>query len=103
MAKSRMGYWLYRDPEAPRLTGLAVVGEMHYVTSVQDADFVGGISPVPGFPGSTATALIGNPDNRFDVVNATIGIQALLFEASSLRVAGAYARGMMLWDKFFKK
>jgi hypothetical protein len=78
-----VGYWLYRDPDAPRLTGLAVVGEVHYTTSVQDGDSVSG-------PLLSGGATIGAAGNRFDVVNGTIGVQALLFDASSLRVAGAF-------------
>lgn len=96
-----MGYWLYRDSDAPRLTGLAVVGEVHYVTTVQDSDFLVGAGAIPGFPGGFAGTAIGSPDNRFDVVNGTIGIQALLFDASSLRVAGVFPLGTGEDERFF--
>ena len=36
------GYWLYRDPDAPRLTGIAAITELHYTTSLQDADRIMG-------------------------------------------------------------
>ena len=80
------GYWLYRDPDAPRLTGLAAVTELHYTTTLQDIDRINGL--VNG----NALAL-NSTGNRFDVLNGTIGVQALLFDASSLRVAGVFPIG----------
>jgi hypothetical protein len=80
------GYWLFRDPDAPRLTGLAAITELHYTTTLQDVDRLTGT--VNG--GAFTINAIGN---RFDVLNATIGLQALLFEASSLRVAGVFPIG----------
>jgi len=77
------GYWLYRDPCAERFTGLAAVAEVHYTTALQDADIIQGPGPV----------LLGNLGNRFDVVNGTIGLQVLMFDASSLRVAGVFPLG----------
>jgi hypothetical protein len=81
-----VGYWLYRDPFAERLTGLAAVTEIHYTTTLQDADVLAGGN-------SVASIVIGSRQNRFDVVNGTIGVQALLFDASSLRVAGVFPIG----------
>jgi hypothetical protein len=77
------GYWFFRDPYAPRWTGVALVGEFHYTTAIQDADLVG----------NPLTVAIGNPANRFDIVNGTLGLQFLMFEASSLRVAGVFPLG----------
>jgi len=80
------GYWLHRDPNAPRLTGLAVVTELHYTTTLQDVDRISG-----NIGGNTFT--LNATGNRFDVLNGTIGIQALMFDASSLRVAGVFPIG----------
>ena len=80
------GYWLYRDPGAPRLTGLAAITELHYTTTLQDVDRIN------GNVGGNAIFL-NNTGNRFDVLNGTIGVQALLFDASSLRVAGVFPLG----------
>jgi hypothetical protein len=80
------GYWLFRDPDAPRLTGVAVVSELHYTTALTDADQLVGI-------GNDAIFAINNTDRRFDVLNATIGVQMLIFEASSFRVAGVFPLG----------
>jgi hypothetical protein len=80
------GYWLYRDPDAPRLTGVAVVSELHYTTTLQNAD------PITGNVDGGVLSLNGN-NKRFDVLNGTIGLQFLLFDASSLRVAGVFPLG----------
>lgn len=80
------GYWLFRDPDAERFTGLAVVSELHYTTALQDVDRISG-----NLNGSSFT--LNATGNRFDVLNGTIGIQALMFEASSLRVAGVFPIG----------
>ncbi len=81
------GYWLYRDPYAPRLTGLAAVTELHYTTSLQDADRINGTIQ------NTGPFSLNSTDKRFDVLNGTIGVQALLYDASSLRVAGVFPLG----------
>lgn len=80
------GYWLYRDPYAPRLTGLAAITELHYTTTLQDADRLAGT--VNG-----AAFAINATGNRYDVLNGTVGVQCLLFDASSLRVAGVFPIG----------
>jgi hypothetical protein len=82
-----VGYWLYRDPDAPRWTGVALLGEVHYTTTVQDADRIA--TPI----GLGSLVDIGNSVNRFDVVNGTIGLQFLMFDASSFRVAGVFPLG----------
>ena len=81
------GYWLYRDPDAPRLTGLAVVTELHYTTTLQNVDRINGTLQW------RRPFALNSTGNRFDVLNGTIGIQALLFDASSLRVAGVFPLG----------
>jgi len=78
-----VGYWLFRNPYAERLTGLAVVSELHYTTSLQDSDVLGA-----NLPGGEIT--VASRGNRFDVLNGTIGVQMLMFELSSLRVAGVF-------------
>jgi hypothetical protein len=78
-----VGYWLYRDPDAERLTGIAAIGEFHYTTTVQDADILGGSRGL-------GDIVVGSTQNRFDVVNFTAGLQFLLFDASSLRIGGVF-------------
>ena len=80
------GYWLYRNPDARRLTGLAAVGELHYTTSLQSSDTI--------VIGADPNALIlSSPASDFGILNFTAGLQALLFDASSLRVAFAFPLG----------
>lgn len=78
-----LGYWLYRNPYAERLTGLAVVSELHYTTSLQNSDVL--TTQISG-----ADITVASRGNRFDVLNGTIGVQMLMFDVSSLRVAGVF-------------
>ncbi len=68
------GHWLHRSrhPRA-RIAGLAAIAELHYTSTLNDTDSVGGLS---------------NRFNRMDVLNAT---GALHFQSglTSLRVGGA--------------
>jgi hypothetical protein len=80
------GYWVYRDPDAPRLTGIAAVTELHYTTTLQNADQISG--NVNG-----TSILLNATGNRFDILNGTIGVQFLIFDASSLRIAGVFPLG----------
>jgi hypothetical protein len=80
------GYWLYRDPYAPRLTGIAAVTELHYTTTLQDADRIVGVQ-------NRVPIVLNDTGNRFDILNGTIGVQFLMFDASSLRVAGVFPLG----------
>ena len=74
-----IGRWLYRDPCGQVLTGLAAAFELHYTTTIGDADVV------PLFP---AFGALGIDENRFDVFNFTVGLHAELFNQTDLRVAG---------------
>jgi hypothetical protein len=80
------GYWIYRDPDAPRLTGVAAVTELHYTTTLQNADQIGGTANGTGIS-------LNATGNRFDVLNGTVGVQFLMFDASSLRIAGVFPLG----------
>lgn len=74
------GYWLFRDATASCLTAAAVTAEFHYTTALQDADTV----VLPGIGD------IGSRRNRFDVVNATVGLHVELREHTNLRVGGVF-------------
>jgi len=68
------GYWLYRDP-CTRITGIAPVIELHYTTTMQNADNVSG----SGFV---------NPDNRIDLLNLVAGVHFEINGNSTLTVMG---------------
>ncbi len=76
------GRWLYKNPSAGSIRGIAGVVELHYITTIQDADTVSG--SVPG--GSELT--LGNAFNRQDFLDLTAGLHVQLFENTALRVAG---------------
>lgn len=76
------GRWLYREETGSGLRGIAALFELHYTTTLQDADIVRS----PLF--SINAARFGNVGNRLDVLNATLGAHFQLTELSNLRVAG---------------
>jgi hypothetical protein len=76
----QVGYWMYRNPQAPYITGIAPTVEYHYTTTTENARFVTsqGIS----------TFTFGNTDNRLDIQNLTMGVQFLIGGNSTLTIAG---------------
>lgn len=76
-----IGYWVYQNPCAKWVTGLAGVVEVHYTTPLQDADVFSGTV-------GTQTLGVGNVWNRMDVVNLTMGLHAEFGPGCSLGVGG---------------
>jgi hypothetical protein len=87
------GYWLYRNPSKRRsLSGLAALAELHYTTTLDDADIV----TVPETPIRTGTQAnpigpldpprLGNLANRLDILNVTVGTQMLFGENIAVAV-----------------
>jgi hypothetical protein len=77
-----VGRWLYREETDSGLRGVASVLELHYTSTLQDADIV----TAPG--NLDFTPRFGNIANRLDVLNATAGLHFQLTEMSNLRIAG---------------
>jgi hypothetical protein len=75
------GVWLWRNPQAQFVTGLAPTIEFHYTTTIQNASFI--TVPTPGGP-----YVLGNTANRLDIRNLTLGVQILLGRSSTLNIAG---------------
>ncbi|MCA9217876.1 MAG: hypothetical protein KDB27_32625 [Planctomycetales bacterium] len=68
------GYWLLRDLTGQRtVRGLAAVSELHYNTSVTDADVA-----------QSTGILFTDNTRRFDVINATLGLHAEIGNAATL-------------------
>jgi hypothetical protein len=63
------GVWLYRNRCAPRISGVAMLVELHYSTTLDDADIYQ--IPTPGIANGTID--FGNVANRLDIVNLTFG------------------------------
>lgn len=78
-----VGRWLYRDAEADYLRGLAALLELHYTTTLQDTDVVGGALPRPIF---------GESANRRDILNFTLGLHAEVAQ-TDFRVGGIPVAG----------
>lgn len=86
------GYWWLRTdvPDATGLTGLASVVELHYSTALNDAH-----SPEFGF------ITVGNRDNRFDVVNLTLGLHSEWHGDTALRLAAVVPLRSRGENRFF--
>lgn len=92
------GCWLYRQPSARVVRGLAALLELHYTTSIQDTDNVQALlSP---FPPPTKVR-VTNLRNRFDVLNVTAGVHFRLAGNSSLRIAGVVPMRQAYGQRFF--
>lgn len=81
------GHWLYRNGDAPLVTGLAGLIEFHYATTIQQPDDVQlfSMDPSRGFP---LEMRLFNAAGNLSVVNATFGLHTELSNDASLRVAG---------------
>ena len=68
------GYWLYRNPSAPIISGMAPALTLHYTTALEDAHTLAGTST------DTCTDFaFGNAANRFDVLNLNVGVYTTWF------------------------
>jgi hypothetical protein len=78
-----VGYWLYRNPRARGLTGMAGLLEVHYATTLSDA------GSLTFFDGIT-TLDFGNSTGGVDEVNLTAGVHGEFARNTLLRVAGVF-------------
>ena len=69
------GYWLYDNPDAYYVTGIATLLELHYTTTIQDADTI-----------DFGIGELGNSFNRVDFLNLTSGLHFQIGPLSNLRV-----------------
>jgi hypothetical protein len=77
-----LGYWVYRNPYAHYLTGLAAMVEYHYTTTLEDAEIVSGTD-------GSQILQFGNTLNRMDISDLTIGLHTELGK-TTVRVGGAF-------------
>jgi hypothetical protein len=87
------GYWLFRNPDRRWFNGMAPTVELHYVTTLDNADIV----TLPGDGskariGGNATAVapgpeIGNLNNRVDILDLTLGTTFLFGNRTTLATA----------------
>lgn len=84
------GYWLYRNRCAQYITGIASLLELHYTTSLDDADIVT-FQSAPALLNSGLNSVegptqIGNLSNRIDILNLTVGGVLELSNTATLAV-----------------
>jgi hypothetical protein len=75
-----VGTWLYNNPYAERLTSVALLGELHYTTTLQDTDVIE--DTVFG-----SEFFIGNVFNRQDILNGTVAVQFEIANTTNFRFA----------------
>jgi hypothetical protein len=78
------GVWLYRNPES-RLAGIASILELHYTTTLQDADMFATLGGR-----SNSLLIFGNSCNQFDILNGTVGVHTVLQNGTTIRVGGVF-------------
>jgi hypothetical protein len=93
------GYWLVQRPEASWITGIAPSLELHYTTTLDNAD----VATLPGDFGSVINPAnpngvqlqspkptIGNLRNRVDILDMTVGTTVLLGDSTTVAVGFAF-------------
>ena len=70
------GYWLFRDPDAEFLTGLAGLLELHYTTALTDADVVSS---------ANQQVVFGANSGSLDAINLTIGLHTEINRSTVIR------------------
>lgn len=82
-----LGTWLFQNPGSGGITGVALVGEVHYVAALQPGDSLS-VATV-GTSGPTFFQL-GNLSNQQTVTNFTVGIHTVWNDVVQFRVGGAF-------------
>jgi hypothetical protein len=89
------GYWVVRNPDARWLNGMAPTVELHYLTTLQNADlitlpgdntFARGVGGGPAQRTTTGPQL-GNLNNRVDILDLTMGVTFLLGNQATIATA----------------
>ena len=75
-ADIEIGYWLYRDGGARRLTGIVPALEVHYTSSLTDADRV-----------EANGVAVTSTDSRYDYLNMTVGGHLLFRDRAAVTPA----------------
>ena len=81
------GTWLYQNPGGGGVTGMAFVGEVHYVAAMQRGDFINFTSVGPAGP---SFFQLGNLSNQQTVTNITLGVHTTWNDRIQFRIGGAF-------------
>lgn len=75
------GYWIYLNPTADWLRGIASILELHYTTTLEDAD----LQTFSITAANTSyNAIFGNSANRVDIMNLTLGTAMRIRDRSTV-------------------
>jgi hypothetical protein len=81
------GAWLYSNVDAPVLTGLAAIMELHYVTTVSNPGGGEGADVIRGYTaGSNRQWQFGNSFGNVDILNLTAGLHTEIRRRTTVRV-----------------
>ncbi|MGI8979134.1 MAG: hypothetical protein ACR2FY_07910 [Pirellulaceae bacterium] len=81
------GAWFYQNPGGGGITGMAFVGEVHYVAATQPGDFLNVTSIGPAGPNFYQ---LGNLSNKQTTTNLTVGIHTIWNDRFQFRIGGAF-------------
>jgi len=83
------GSWFYQNPGGTGITGMALIGEVHYVAAMQPGDFVN--FTTPGMQGAGPSFYqLGNLSNQQTATNFTIGLHTVWNNRFQFRIGGAF-------------
>jgi hypothetical protein len=87
------GFWLVRRPDARWLNGVAPTAELHYITTLSNADIItlpsdNSYARVQGTSQRTTEGpQVGNLNNRVDILDLTLGVTFLVANRATLATA----------------
>lgn len=81
------GAWLYQNPLGEGLTGMALIGEVHYVAAMQHGD---SLNFTTANQAGFATFQLGNLANQQTATNLTFGIHTVWNNRFQFRIGGAF-------------
>lgn len=81
------GIWLNQNPGGGGLTGLALIGEVHYVAATQHGDIVN--FAVPSQSGPPTIYQLANLSNQQTATNLTLGVHTVWNDRFQFRIGGA--------------
>ena len=83
------GVWFYQNPGGGGLTGLGLIGEVHYVAAMQSGDTLNFTVP-PGQAAGPSFFTLGNLANQQTATNLTLGLHTVWNDRFQFRIGGAF-------------
>jgi hypothetical protein len=100
LADLSMGYWVLRNPDAQWITGIAPTVELHYTTTLNDAQIINlplanrsanllSVGP-GGVPIPEPNPTVGNLRNRVDILDITFGATFVISNRATIATGWAF-------------